>query len=99
VWVNKPNATPAMDEEDEHMVRELFIVPNRTPGSAHHNGHQHKFNLAIPLPPSVAAEVEAANGQVPVTLVPVSASPEGKLNIAPTEPQTVQMKKPYFRVE
>jgi polyphenol oxidase len=99
VWVNKPDATPAMNEEDEHMVRELFIVPSRTPGSAHHAGHQHKFNLAIPLAPSVAAEVESANGQVPVTIVPVSASPEGRMNVAPTEAAPVQMKKPYFRVE
>lgn len=97
VYVNKPGATAATEAEDDRLVQELFIVPSRTPGTAH-GAHQHAFHLKIPLPEALAAEVEAAQGEIPVTIVPVGSAEGGVLRAAPAAVD-VRMKKPYITVE
>jgi len=97
VYVNKPAATAETGAEDSNLVQELFVVPSKTPGSGH-DGHQHSFNFKIVLPESLAAEVEAAQGEVSVTIVPVAATPAGALAAVPTAID-VKMKKPYVSVE
>ena len=96
VFVNRPQANAGM-AEDSHLVQELFIVPGRTPGTGH-AGHQHSFNFKIVLPEAIAAEVEKAKGNVPVTIVPVAATPKGVLSVAPKQVR-VKMAKPYITVE
>jgi polyphenol oxidase len=99
VYVNKPGANAETDIGDSHMVEELFIVPSHTPGTVRGMAaHQHAFNIKVPLPPDVAAEVESAKGKAPVTVVPVAATPAGVLSATPPTVH-VQMKKPYFTVE
>ncbi len=96
VFVNRPNANAAM-VQDSHLVHELFLVPSRSPGTDH-SQHQHSFNVKIVLPPAIAAEVEKAKGDVPVTIVPVAATPQGALAATPKQVR-VKMAKPYITVE
>lgn len=96
VFVNRPGANAAM-AEDSRLVQELFIVPARTPGTGH-AGHQHSFNFKIVLPEAIAVEVEKAKGNVPVTIVPVAATPQGVLAAVPKK-VNVKMRKPYITVE
>ncbi len=99
VYVNKPAATAADDSSDSHMIDEIFIVPSRTPGTVHGlAGHQHAYNIKIPLPADVAAEVESSKGQAPVTVVPVAATQTGLLAAVPSTVDG-KMKKPYLTVE
>lgn len=97
VFVNKPGANAETAAEDSRLVHELFIVPSRTPGTGH-GGRVHSFNFKIVLPEDIAAEVEAAQGKAPVTIVPVATTPQGALGIAPRTID-VKMKKPYINVE
>ena len=93
------NATAATSQEDDHLVQELYIVPSHEPGTVHGAAaHQHSFNVNIALPETIAGEVEHAQGQMSVTIVPVGAGPEGVLN---TAPKTVHVKlsQPYFTAE
>jgi hypothetical protein len=46
----------------------------------------------------MAAEVEAANGAAPVTIVPVAATAEGLLAGVPAAVE-VKMRQPYITVE
>jgi polyphenol oxidase len=99
VYVNKPTATAESAAEstaDNRLVEELFIVPSRTPGTGH-AGHQHSFNFKIVLPDDIAAEVEAAQGAAPITIVPVTMTAEGP-EAAPAAID-VKLKKPYISVE
>jgi len=98
VFVGRPNATAAM-MDDDHMVQELYIVPSHEPGTAHGMAsHQHAFSLNIALPDALAGEVEAAQGQVPVTIVPVGGNTEGILSVSPPSAH-VKLRKPYFTAE
>jgi polyphenol oxidase len=102
VYINKPSATASESVNDVagagNLVEELFIVPSRSPGAEHHEGHEHKMHIRIPLPPDIAAEVERAKGEVDVTIVPVTAGDEGVLMAAP-QAVHVTLKKPYISVE
>lgn len=95
VYIDEPGATAATGA-DSRLADELFIVPGKTPGSGH-GGHQHTFNLKIVLSPELAAEVAAANGKVPITIVPVAATPRGQLT-APAPPN-FKVKRSYISVE
>ena len=101
VYLNKPNATAGeSDESDDRLIDELFIVPSKSPGEDHSGMHAHSFNVVIPLPERLAAEAEAAKGEVSVTIVPVrgSRTAVGLLNARPEEVD-VKMQKPYITVE
>ncbi|MEA2163349.1 MAG: polyphenol oxidase [Thermoanaerobaculia bacterium] len=98
VFVGRPNATAALTEDD-HLVQELYIVPSHEPGTVHGNAaHQHSFNVNIALPDFLAGEVETANGQMPITIVPVGGNPQGLLTAAPAAVH-VKLRKPYFTAE
>ena len=100
IYLNHPNATAETSEEDPRLIRTLYIVPSRTPGSEHAEGHSsHPHHFAIVVPPELAREVEAANGELPVTIVPVTGSGEEGLLRATPRKAGVRMKKPYFTVE
>jgi polyphenol oxidase len=98
VYLNRPNATAEAPEDDERLVDELFIVPSRSSPSEHGDMHAHPFNFVIPLPEKLAAEVEAAKGEVSVTIVPVRGSGQGPLSLRPSAVD-VRMQKPYITVE
>jgi polyphenol oxidase len=97
VFVNLPAANAATDPEGGNLVQELFVVPSKTPGSGH-GEHHHAFNFKVVVPEALAAQVEAAKGQVPVTIVPVAATSLGALSVAP-KAIDVKMRKPYITVE
>ena len=98
IFVGRPNATAAV-MEDDHLVHELYIVPSHEPGTVHGKAaHQHSFNINIALPDAIAAEVEDAKGQVPVTIVPVTGNAEHVLNATPLAAH-VKLRKPYFTAE
>jgi len=100
VYLNHPNATAATSPEDPRMIRELIIVPSRTPGSAHAEGHRsHSMNFVVVIPNELAREVEAANGEVPITIVPVTGRGEEGILEATPKKSGVRMKKPFISVE
>jgi polyphenol oxidase len=97
VYVNEAKATASTGGENGKLVDEIFLVPGNTPGTGHHQ-HYHSYNLKLVLPEELAAEVEAAKGEVPITIVPVAATSEGLLTATPAG-LDVKLKRPYITVE
>ncbi|HEY7213277.1 MAG TPA: hypothetical protein VIC28_01545 [Thermoanaerobaculia bacterium] len=92
VFVNRPDATAATPADAKGFVQELYLVPRRSRPSAL-GARQPGQNLALPLPAGLVGPGE----RITVTLVPVGADAEGRLN----QPGQVDitLKRPYVTAE
>jgi len=92
VFVNRPDATAATPADAKGFVQELYLVPTRSRPSAP-GARQPGQSFALPLPAGLVRPEE----RITVTLVPVGADAEGRLN----QPGQIDitLKRPYVTAE